>query len=305
MSLNSLLWKLRGSFGWLSGSRIVNSIASHLWNAIVCRGHAERLRQGFARKGTLHCDFCDGLLFMPDPADAAKVLEYGHCRKCGVLFSSAPMPDYDEQTLYAPSTGFIDENVAHYQRLFLAHPQLSAALQATGTAHIIDLAGGIGIFPRMIANTLPELKDIQIVEVGEYANDDGLHAGLSQRLDNRVPLSFVRQNVFSFLGSPDKACPERVLISFVHFIDHLRQPKAFLKALRTYAEGCEAYVFVYCHALDSYKGPDWFVINTGTRGEHQIIYSHRALRKLLGNFGRILHGQVYFDDQYLLVKLDT
>jgi hypothetical protein len=300
-----IFWKLRGAFRWAAKSTIANKLASQLWKPMVCRKHAERLWSDFGHRSERLCDFCASPLYIADAHSTLARLEYGHCRHCNVLLSGAPMPDYGEQALYAPSARFLDENIAHYERLFSARPSLLEAIRGTGITRVIDLAGGTGIFPRMLAMGLPELQEIRIVEVGEYADDARLHTDLNARLKTEVPLSFARQDVISFLHASDNVCPNRVLISFVHFIDHLRHPDVFLDALRNFARGHTAYVLIYCHALDSYKGHDWFVINTGTPGEHQIVYSHRALKKLVSRYGQVLHGDVYFDDQYLLVKLDT
>lgn len=292
-----LLWKVRSAFRWLSGSKTANSLASRAWNSLVCQGHGQRLREEFTEAISRACDFCGA------PLNAHPNMEYGHCRRCNVLLSGAPMPNYGENELYIPSESFISENIGHYERLFAARPKLLEAIARSGIREVIDLAGGTGIFPRMLATSLSGIQRINIVEVGAYANSPELHRLLSERLQTSAPVSFVQENVFAYLGNPANVCPDDVLISCVHFIDHLRAPHDFLKALRNFARNKRAYLLMYCHALDSYKGQDWFVINTGTPGEHQIVYSHRALRQMLSEYGAIEHGEVYFDDQYLLVRL--
>jgi hypothetical protein len=299
------LTSLRRRFRGLSNSALANAAAARLWNAIVCRSHGKRLRSDFSIGNEALCDFCRAPLFGYADRTLTPSPEYRHCRQCNALFSSAPMPDYGEDQLYAPSDAFLDENIAHYQRLFSTRPELLKALSRTGAREVIDLAGGTGIFPRMISRSLPDLRNIRIVEVGSYASEPDLHRRLSDRLGTTVPVSFQHENVFSFLNNPANTCPDGALISFVHFIDHLRTPHEFLGALQKFAQGRSVHVLVYCHALDSYKGRDWFVINTGTRGEHQIVYSHAALAGLFSQYGQVEHSGVYFDDQYLLIRLFT
>lgn len=214
------------------------------------------------------------------------------------------MPDYGNQVLYSPTDEFIEENINHYRRLFSARPKLLEELGKIDVHTVIDLAGGIGIFPRLVAKSMPGVKDVAIVEVGEYASATSLHQALSHQLETKAHVSFVPQNVFDFLLDPKNVCAEKTLVSFVHFIDHLRAPDSFLNALCRFAQGKEVYVLAYCHALDSYKGNDWFVINTATQGEHQILYSQSALQSLLSQYGTVIHSDVYFDDQYLLLKLN-
>lgn len=264
-----------------------------------------KLADDFSLKSSEQCVFCGRLMHAPKRHRELQALDYLHCRKCNALFSDAPMPDYGEEILYAPSPAFLDENIAHYRRFFAERPALLEALGKLSAEVVIDLAGGTGIFPRMISNAIPKLQEIRIVEVGAYASDSTLHANLDERLETQVPVSFVQQDVFSFLHDEKNICPNRLVVSFVHFIDHLRQPDEFLAALKQFARGREVYILIYCHSLDSYKGRDWFVINTRTKGEHQIIYSHRALKNLIKRYGQILQGDIYSDDQYLLAKLNT
>lgn len=287
-------------YPWISHLPFVTHLAT-LFSKHCHRQGLGRCQADFNTTTETQCEQCGAPLF--SAATKNTLSHYKHCRKCNVLLSCEPMPDYGNEALYSPTNEFIEENVSHYQRLFLARPKLLEELGKVGVNTVIDLAGGIGIFPRLVTKSMSSVKDVVIVEVGEYASTASLHQMLSLRLGTNTPVSFVHKNVFDFLLDSQNVCSGKTLISCVHFIDHLRAPDNFLKALCQFARGKEVYVLIYCHALDSYKGNDWFVINTATQGEHQILYSQSALQRLLSQYGTILHSDIYFDDQYLLLKL--
>lgn len=215
------------------------------------------------------------------------------------------MPNYQAEAIYSPSNEFLDANIQHYRQLFLAHPKLIQSIQEAGIRNLIDLAGGTGLFPRMICQHVPSIEEIKIIEVGGYANDSELHDRINHRLGTQTPVSFEPRDVLEYLGDTSTACPDNTLISCVHFIDHLRQPMKFLAMLKSFSNASNVYALVYCHALDSYKGRDWFVTNTTPPGEHQIIYSRKALRNLLSAYGEVLQSEIYCDDQYHFLKINT
>lgn len=259
----------------------------------------ELIFRDFRAKSTIRCRFCNGELKGSDTID------YCYCAGCGLLLSTQPMPDYGEASLYTPSQSFVAENLAHYQRFFAAFPHLLNAVRDAGITEIVDLAGGLGLFPKLLMRQLNGVKCMTVVEVGGYAHQEegNIHSFVDACIGFTGESRMVREDVLSYLETPLDPPSNDLLVSFIHFIDHLPEPHTLFKAIRRFCTGLNGYLFIYSHALDSYKGNEWFVINTGTPGEHQIIYSHAALKRVVNEYADIICSEIYNDDQFIFARI--
>lgn len=268
------------------------------WLSLGGRGN-ELIHRDFNTKSSARCKFCRGELQESDTID------YRYCTECGLLFSIHPMPDYGEASLYTPSQRFVVENLAHYQRFLAAFPHLLHAVRDVGITEIVDLAGGLGLFPKLLMRQLDGVKRMTVVEVGGYAHEEegNIHSFVDASIGFTGESRMVREDVLSYLETPLHPPSSNLLVSFIHFIDHLPEPHTLFKAIRRFCGGGNGYLLIYSHVLDSYKGRDWFVINTGTLGEHQIIYSHAALKRVANEYADIICSEIYNDDQFIFARI--
>ncbi len=254
------------------------------------------IRHLFKSATNIKCTFCGKNLY-ENP-----FIDYYLCSNDFILLSKFPPPNYEENTIYVPDNDFILKNIEHYEKFLSTFPELQHFFFNTKFDEIIDLAGGLGLFPRIILANKKSKSKLSVIDIGKYANIIERYLKSNRKLHFIGEEYFIQQNVFRYLKE-NNLLKDNIVITSIHFIDHLTEPYTFLEYLKKFINRKKCYFFLYCHALESFKGKDWFVLNTHIKGEHQIIYSHSFLKKLMSKyFNKILYCDIYNDDQFFIIE---